>query len=65
MPLMEDVDLVGRIGRRRLVLLRSPAVTSARRYLEGGYLRRMLRNLTCLGLFYLHVPPRVLARIYG
>jgi rSAM/selenodomain-associated transferase 2 len=63
--LMEDVDLVRRIGRRRLALLRAHAVTSARRYLEGGYLRRMLRNLTCLSLFYLRVPPRVLARIYG
>lgn len=63
--LMEDVDLVRRIGRRRLVLLRSDAVTSASRYVEGGYLRRMLRNLTCLSLFYLRVPPRVLARLYG
>jgi rSAM/selenodomain-associated transferase 2 len=63
--LMEDVALVRRIGRRRLMLLRAPAVTSARRYLADGYFRRALRNLTCLGLFYLRVPPRLLARLYG
>jgi rSAM/selenodomain-associated transferase 2 len=63
--LMEDVDLIRRLGRGRVALLRAAAVTSASRYLSDGYLRRMLRNLTCLGLFYLRVPPRLLARIYG
>ncbi len=36
MPLMEDVDIVRRIGRRRLVMLRSHAVTSAERFRQGG-----------------------------
>ncbi|MEO0619445.1 MAG: TIGR04283 family arsenosugar biosynthesis glycosyltransferase, partial [Pseudomonadota bacterium] len=31
-PLMEDVDIVRRIGRRRILLLDTPAVTSASRY---------------------------------
>ena len=65
MTLMEDVDLIRRLGRRRVAFLRSRAVTSARRYRGEGYLRRMLRNLACLGLYYMHVPPRVLARLYG
>jgi len=65
MTLMEDVDLVRRLGRRRVAFLRARAVTSARRYRREGYVRRMLRNLTCLGLYYLRVPPRVLTRIYG
>lgn len=63
--LMEDVDLVRRLGRRRITFFRSLAVTSARRYREQGYLQRMLRNLTCLSLYYLRVPPHVLARLYG
>lgn len=65
LPLMEDVDLVRRIGRRRLVMLRSRAVTSPARYLKDGFLARSLRNLGCLALYYLRVPPRVIARLYG
>lgn len=65
LPLMEDVDLVRRIGRRRLVMLRSRAVTSPERYLARGYMARMARNTLCLGLYYLHVPPRVIARLYA
>jgi rSAM/selenodomain-associated transferase 2 len=64
-PLYEDVDLVRRIGRRRLVLLDACAVTSARRYRQGGYLLRPLRNLFCLGLYFARVPPRLIARLYG
>ncbi|MBX2804500.1 MAG: TIGR04283 family arsenosugar biosynthesis glycosyltransferase [Hyphomicrobiales bacterium] len=63
--LMEDVDLVRRLGRKRMKILRARAVTSAKRYRRDGYLKRMLRNSACLGLYYLRVPPRVLARIYG
>src|SRR5690606_35516280 len=36
-PLMEDVDMVRRIGRRRLALLPVRMVTSAERYRKGGY----------------------------
>jgi rSAM/selenodomain-associated transferase 2 len=64
-PLMEDVDLVRRIGRRGLVYLRARAVTSAERYRASGYLARMARNLGCLTLFFLRVPPRVIVRLYG
>jgi rSAM/selenodomain-associated transferase 2 len=63
--LMEDVDLIRRLGRSKITLFRTAAVTSARRYRSEGYLRRMMRNLTCLSLFYLRVPPRLLARLYG
>ena len=65
MTLMEDVDLVRRLGRRRLVTLDAVAVTSAARYRRGGYLARSARNLLCLGLYLLGVPPRAIARIYG
>jgi rSAM/selenodomain-associated transferase 2 len=65
LPLMEDVDLVRRLKRRELVMLKSRAVTSGERYRREGYLARSLRNLGCILLYYLRVPPRVLARIYG
>ncbi len=65
MELMEDVDLVRRIGRGRLTMLRSGAVTSAKRYREDGYLRRSMRNLGCLTLYFAGIPPRVISRIYG
>ncbi len=65
LPLMEDVDFVRRLGRRRIRMLRTAAVTSAERYKRDGYLRRALRNLACLSLYYLRVPPARLARLYG
>ena len=63
-PLMEDVDIVRRIGRTRLVLLDAPAITSASRYRQDGWIRRPLRNLSCLSLYYLGVPPQLIARLY-
>jgi rSAM/selenodomain-associated transferase 2 len=65
LPLMEDVDLVRRLRRRELVILQSRAVTSGERYRREGYLARSLRNLGCVLLYYLRVPARVLARLYG
>lgn len=65
LDLMEDVDLVRRVGRARLVLLEAKAVTSAERFRTEGYLSRPLRNLSLLALYFLRVPPRLLARLYG
>ena len=65
LPLMEDVDLVRRIGRARLVALEADAVTSAARYRRDGWHARPLRNLLCLALYFLRVPPRLIARLYG
>ncbi len=64
-PLMEDVDLVRRLGRARLAPLGADALTSALRYERQGWLRRPLRNLCCLSLYLLGVPPRTIARLYG
>jgi rSAM/selenodomain-associated transferase 2 len=65
LPLMEDVDLVRRIGRRRLRAIGSTATTSAARYRRDGYVMRPLRNLSCLGLYYLGIPPRLIAKLYA
>jgi rSAM/selenodomain-associated transferase 2 len=65
LPLMEDVDIVRRLGRRRLELLSARAITSAERYRREGYLRRSARNLLCLLLYGLRVPVPVIHRLYG
>lgn len=63
-PLMEDVDLVRRIGRHRLAMLSTRAVTSAGRWRRDGWNRRSARNLACLGLWFLGVPPAAIAKLY-
>ena len=65
LPLMEDVDLVRRLGRRRIVMLGARAVTSAERFRREGYARRSARNLICFMLYTLRVPTHVIRRIYG
>jgi rSAM/selenodomain-associated transferase 2 len=65
LPLMEDVDLVRRIGRRRMSVLEADATTSAERWRRDGWLRRSARNLLCLGLHRLGVSPERVARLYG
>jgi rSAM/selenodomain-associated transferase 2 len=65
LPLMEDVDLVRRIGRRRLRLLEAEAWTSAERWRRDGWLRRSLRNLFCLSLYCAGVKPERIVRFYA
>ena len=65
LPLMEDVDLVRRLGRARLRPIGATMLASARRYRHDGYWRRSLRNLCCLALYFAGVPPRMIARLYG
>ncbi len=63
MRLMEDVDLVRRLGRVRQ--LPADALTSAERWRRDGWLRRSARNLFCLGLYGLGVPAERIAQIYA
>lgn len=65
LPLMEDVDFVRRIGRRRLRTLACAATTSARRWREDGWLMRSARNVVCLTLFSAGAPIERIARLYG
>jgi rSAM/selenodomain-associated transferase 2 len=64
LPLMEDVDIVRRLGRGRLEILAARAVTSAVRYARDGYLARTTRNMACLGLYFAGVPPHSILRLY-
>lgn len=65
LPVMEDVDMIRRIGRRRIVMLEARAVTSAERWRRDGWHRRSVRNVACLTLYFAGVPPRLIARAYG
>lgn len=62
--LMEDVDLVRRLGKERLTILESTATTSAARYRESGYARRIVRNVLCLGLHGFGASPDRIAELY-
>jgi rSAM/selenodomain-associated transferase 2 len=65
LPLMEDVDLVRRLGRRRLARIGARCISSPKRYRREGYWRRPLRNLFCLSLYLAGVSPDRIKRLYG
>jgi rSAM/selenodomain-associated transferase 2 len=65
MPLMEDVEFVGRLKRQgRIRHLNHQLLTSARRWEREGWWRRTRRNLGLLALYYMGVSPERLARRY-
>jgi rSAM/selenodomain-associated transferase 2 len=64
LPLMEDLDLVRRLGPGAVKMLRTRAVTSAQRYRRDGYLRRALTNQMCLVLYALNVPAARISQLY-
>ena len=63
LPLMEDVDIVRRLGRVRM--LPCPALTSAERWRRDGWFRRSGRNLACLSMYMAGVAPERIARFYA
>jgi rSAM/selenodomain-associated transferase 2 len=63
LPLMEDVDLVRRLGR--IERLRVAATTSAERWRRDGWLRRSGRNLLCLACYRSGMSAERVARLYG
>ena len=67
-PIMEDVELVRRItktyGENALINLEADAVTSADKFLRDGYRWRSTKNLFFLFLFWLKIPPRLIAKLY-
>lgn len=64
-PIMEDVDMVRRIGRARIAHLETRAVTSASRWRNEGWVQRSARNLFCLACYYGGLPSRHIKWIYG
>jgi rSAM/selenodomain-associated transferase 2 len=65
LPLMEDFDLVRRIGRHRLERLPVAALTSADRWRRDGWIGRSGRNLLCLALYRSGMSAERVARLYG
>lgn len=64
LPLMEDVDLVRRVGRCRLRMLEVEALTSAERWEKDGWFARSARNLACLALYQGGASAERVARLY-
>lgn len=62
--LMEDVDLVRRIGPARMTLLATNAVTSADKYRRDGYEKRAWRNLWLMTRYLMGASPDALAKAY-
>lgn len=62
--LMEDVDMVRKIGARRLQMLNVRAVTSADKYRNQGYMRRMARNIRCLAMWFAGAAPEKILKKY-
>ena len=65
LPIMEDIDLARRLGRRRFAMLDAEAVTSAHRYRRDGYLSRSFRNQICHMLYGAGLPISMIARLSG
>jgi rSAM/selenodomain-associated transferase 2 len=64
-PLMEDVALIRRIGRKSLVALPADFITSAEKWRRDGWYARSARNLFCLSLWFAGVSPDRIARLYA
>ena len=62
--IMEDVEIVRRIGRNRLHIFKSHAITSSYKYQRDGYVFRPLKNFLCLVLYFLGFNPQLIAKIY-
>ncbi len=64
-PLMEDVELIGRLkGLGRIVVLDARAFTSERRWLSKGLLYTAAINQAVMLLYRLGISPHILAKIY-
>ncbi len=64
-PLMEDVDIVGRMKKQgRLVVLQKSALTHDRRWSGKGWIRASVSNQVLMLMYKLGVSPNILARLY-
>ncbi len=65
LPLMEDVDLIRRLGRRRLVMLHARAVTNSTPDYKSARAQHRLRHLGLLFLHAMRVPAPLVSRLCG
>jgi rSAM/selenodomain-associated transferase 2 len=64
LSLFEDVDLIRRLGSKRIRLLDAEALTSAERWHRDGWFRRSAANMGLLALYRLGMPPARIATRY-
>ncbi len=65
-PIMEDVEMQRRLrSKGKFAKLRTPVVTSARRYKEKGVLRQQILNTMLVAGYLAGVPPAILKRFYS
>jgi len=63
MPVMEDFELMRRLGKMgKIEIVPLPAVTSARRWERQGFFRTTLIHQGVIAAYYLGVPPEKIAR---
>jgi rSAM/selenodomain-associated transferase 2 len=65
-PLMEDVEIMGRIRKQggRITIVKRAVMTSARRWEKEGVIRCTLRNWLLISLYFAGVSPERLSRLY-
>ena len=64
-PILEDVDLMRRLRKHgRVEVLRAPATTAVRRFVERGITRTIAINWSIWALYLVGVAPARLARLY-
>lgn len=64
MPLMEDVEMVRRIGKKRLQHFDCRALTSAAKYERDGWRKRAWSNAFLLTRYFMGANPEKLAKAY-
>jgi len=65
LPLMEDVEFIGRLRRSgRVCEVPLPLITSARRWRRDGWFTRSAKNLVLVTLYFAGIPPATLAALY-
>jgi len=66
LPLMEDVDLMRRIKKKKaeIIILPETVLTSNRRWFQEGFLHTLLRDNTIIFLYWCGVQAEKLAKFY-
>jgi rSAM/selenodomain-associated transferase 2 len=66
MPLMEDVELMRRIKKKKdqIIILPNHVITSTRRWKQEGLFYTSLRDIIIIFLYWLGIPAEKLARFY-
>jgi len=65
MPLFEDVDLIRKLGRKRLSYIGCALKTDASKYERDGFFRRGWRNIKLARRYYKGEAPEVLLKDYN